>query len=91
MRSLSGSSAALKDEITIEDGGVVETGFRDYPLLTIGEMPHVDVHLIESRENPTGAGECGVPPIAPALANAVFAATGRREYRLPLGLGYGLG
>lgn len=79
--------AALKNEVTIEDGGVVETGFHDYPLLTIGEMPRIDVHLIASRENPTGAGECGVPPIAPALANALFAATGRREARLPLVLG----
>ena len=81
-----GLTAALKAEITIEEGHAVQRGFRDYPLLTMAEMPQVEVHLIASRERPTGAGECGVPPIAPAVANAVFTATGQRIRRLPLHL-----
>jgi isoquinoline 1-oxidoreductase beta subunit len=79
-----GLTAALKSAITIEHGHVAQSGFRDFPLLTIAEMPRVEVHVVASREDPTGAGECGVPPIAPAVANAVFAATGRRIRRLPL-------
>lgn len=79
-----GLTAALKAEITIEHGGVQQTGFRDYPLLTLAEMPRVEVYVVASSEPPSGAGECGVPPIAPAVANAVFAATGRRLRRLPL-------
>jgi isoquinoline 1-oxidoreductase beta subunit len=81
-----GITAALKAEITVESGRVVQTGFRDYPLLTLAEMPRVDVHIVESEEAPSGVGECGVPPIAPAIANAVYAATGRRLRRLPLRL-----
>jgi isoquinoline 1-oxidoreductase beta subunit len=51
----------------------------------MAEMPQVSVHIIPSRESPGGIGEAGVPPIAPAVANAVFAATGQRSRRLPLG------
>jgi isoquinoline 1-oxidoreductase beta subunit len=79
-----GLTAALKSGITIERGRVVQTGFRDFPLLTIAEMPKVEVYVVPSREAPSGAGECGVPPIAPAVANAVFAATGQRIRNLPL-------
>jgi CO/xanthine dehydrogenase Mo-binding subunit len=64
----------------------VQTGFHDFPLLTMAEMPRVEVHVLASMEAPSGAGECGVPPIAPAVANAVFAATGRRLRSLPLHL-----
>jgi isoquinoline 1-oxidoreductase beta subunit len=81
-----GLTAALKSKITLDHGRVEQTGFRDYPLLTIAEMPLVEVHVVASGEDPTGAGECGVPPIAPAVANAVFAATGRRLRSLPLRL-----
>jgi isoquinoline 1-oxidoreductase subunit beta len=81
-----GLTAALKGEITIEGGRVVQSGFRDYPLLTIGEMPTIEVHIVPSYEHPSGVGECGVPPIAPAVANAVFAGTGRRIRRLPIRL-----
>jgi isoquinoline 1-oxidoreductase beta subunit len=79
-----GLTAALKSEITIAQGRVVEGDFRDYPLLTIAEMPQVEVHIVLSRDAPSGVGEPGVPPIAPAVANAVFAATGHRLRRLPL-------
>ena len=58
--------------------------FRDYPLLTMAEMPVVDVHIVPTNEPPGGVGEPGLPPIAPAVANAVFAATGRRVRRLPM-------
>lgn len=81
-----GLTAALKAQITIEDGHAAQHGFRDYPLLTIAEMPRVEVHLMSSQEKPSGAGECGVPPIAPAVANAVFAATGKRIRSLPIHL-----
>ena len=81
-----GLTAALKAQITIEEGHAVQHGFRDYPLLTIAEMPLVEIHLMPSREKPSGAGECGVPPIAPAVANAVFAATGKRIRSLPIHL-----
>jgi len=81
-----GLTAALKSSISIEGGRIEQKSFRDYPILTIGEMPKVDVHIVRSREDPSGAGECGVPPIAPAVANALFAATARRVRSLPLTL-----
>jgi isoquinoline 1-oxidoreductase subunit beta len=79
-----GLTAALKSAVVIEDGRVMHWGFHDYPLLTLAEMPKVDVHIVSSGADPTGAGEAGVPPIAPAVANAVFAATGVRIRRLPI-------
>jgi isoquinoline 1-oxidoreductase beta subunit len=79
-----GLSAALKGEITIEGGRVVQANFKDYPILTFSEMPQVEVHIVPRQDEPGGVGEPGVPPIAPAVANAVFAATGRRMRRLPL-------
>ncbi len=79
-----GLSAALKGEITLEQGQVAQANFRDYPILTIGEMPEVEVHIRAGRDEPGGVGEPGVPPIAPAVANALFAATGRRLRSLPL-------
>jgi isoquinoline 1-oxidoreductase beta subunit len=79
-----GLTAALKGQITIRDGAVVEQDFRDYPLLTIAEAPDVEVHIVPSDDEPGGVGEPGVPPIAPAVANAVFAATGERLRTLPL-------
>lgn len=81
-----GLSAALHEAIRIEGGRVQQASFRDYPLLTLAEMPAVEVHILPSRRAPGGAGEPGVPVIAPAVANAVFAATGQRLRSLPLRL-----
>jgi isoquinoline 1-oxidoreductase beta subunit len=77
-------SAALKGEITIDRGRVQQSNFNDYDLLRINEMPQVEVYIVPSEEAPTGCGEPGVPPIAPALCNAIFAATGKRIRRLPI-------
>lgn len=77
-------SAALYGEITIRDGAVEQGNFDDYPLLGIDECPAIESHFVASEASPTGIGEPGVPPLAPALANAVFAATGRRVRELPI-------
>ncbi len=79
-----GLSAALHGEITLHDGAVVQSGFEDYPILRMRDTPEIEVHLVPSRAHPGGVGEPGVPPVAPAVANALFAATGRRMRRLPL-------
>ena len=79
-----GLSAALGDEITIVDGIVQQSNFDTYPVLRMSQMPRIDVHIIPSSADPTGVGEPGLPPIAPAVANAMFAATGKRYHRLPL-------
>ncbi|MGH7562541.1 MAG: molybdopterin cofactor-binding domain-containing protein [Gemmatimonadales bacterium] len=78
-----GLTAALHGEITIEGGRVVQGNFHDYPMLRMREMPVVEVHLVESTEDPTGIGEPGTPPIAPAVANAVYALTRQRLRSLP--------
>jgi isoquinoline 1-oxidoreductase beta subunit len=77
-------SAALHGAITLKDGRVEQSNFHDYQPLRINEMPLVEVHIVPSSEKPTGAGEPGVPPVAPAVANAIFAATGQRLRNLPL-------
>ena len=79
-----GLSAALKGEITISDGHVVQSNFDDFDVLRMDEMPEVDVQIVKSKDDPGGVGEPGLPPIAPAVANAVFAATGVRVRRLPI-------
>ncbi len=79
-----GLSAALYQQITFREGRPAEGNFHHYPVLRMNEMPRVEVHLVPSREPPTGVGEVGLPPVAPALANALFAATGRRLRSLPL-------
>jgi isoquinoline 1-oxidoreductase subunit beta len=81
-----GLSAALYGEITLRDGRVQQSNFHDYRPLRLNEMPAVEVHIVPSTEPPSGVGEPGVPPVAPAVANAVFAATGQRLRRLPLRL-----
>jgi isoquinoline 1-oxidoreductase beta subunit len=81
-----GLSAALHGAITIKDGAVEQSNFHDYPVLRINEMPKVDVFIVPSTDNPTGVGEPGVPPIAPAVANAIAAATGQRLRTLPFKL-----
>lgn len=80
---IDGLTAALKGEITILDGAVEQSNFHDYPMLYIADIPEIAVHIVNSTEAPTGAGEPGVPPVAPAVANAVFAATGQRIRSLP--------
>ena len=80
-----GLSAALRGEITLKAGAVVQGNFDAYEPLRLGEMPAVEVHLVPSREAPGGIGEPGLPPIAPAVGNAIFALTGKRLRRLPFG------
>src|SRR5256886_4359247 len=79
-----GLTAALKTEITLENGRVQQKNFHDYQMLRMFESPEIEVYIVPSEENPTGVGEPGVPPVAPALANAIFAATGKRIRRLPI-------
>jgi isoquinoline 1-oxidoreductase beta subunit len=80
-----GLSAAIAEEITIDAGAVVQQSFPDYPLLTLAQTPpRIDVHFVTSDGPWGGLGEPGLPPVAPALANAIFAATGRRLRTLPL-------
>jgi isoquinoline 1-oxidoreductase/isoquinoline 1-oxidoreductase beta subunit len=79
-----GLSAALKQAITYEHGRVRESGFFDYPTLRMHESPRIDVHIIDSSEDPSGVGEGGLPPIAPAVANAIFTLTGKRLRTMPL-------
>ena len=81
-----GLTAALYGEITLKDGMVEQSNFNDYPLLRMGEMPKIEVHIVTSTAKPTGVGEPAVPVIAPALANALFAASGKRVRKLPLSL-----
>ncbi len=79
-----GLSAALYGKITFQNGRVEQSNFHDYPLLRLNEMPLVEVHIVSSEEKSGGVGEPGVPPIAPAVANAIFAATGKRIRHLPI-------
>jgi isoquinoline 1-oxidoreductase beta subunit len=79
-----GLGAILKGEITLEGGKVQQTNFDGYEVLHMEEMPQIDVHIIASTEKPTGVGEPGVPPIGPAIANAVFSVTGKRIRVLPI-------
>jgi isoquinoline 1-oxidoreductase beta subunit len=79
-----GLTAALKGQITIDKGRVQQANFNNYDVLRIDETPVVEVHLIASTEAPGGIGEAGVPAIAPALCNAIFAATGKRVRKLPV-------
>ena len=81
-----GLTAALHGEITTDKGAVQQSNFHDYPLLRMHEMPLVEVYIVPSTAPPTGTGEPGLPPLAPAVANAVFAATGKRLRKLPLSL-----
>ena len=81
-----GMAAALHGAITFKNGRVEQSNFHDYPMPRLAEMPAVEVHIMPSTEKPGGIGEPGVPPIAPAIANAVFAATKMRLRTLPLNL-----
>ncbi len=79
-----GLTATLKAEATLKGGRIQQSNFHDYPILQMDEMPLVEVYLVESDSSPSGMGEMGVPPIAPAVANAVFAATGKRIRHIPI-------
>jgi isoquinoline 1-oxidoreductase beta subunit len=79
-----GLSAALAGAITLKNGVVEQSNFHDYPVLRIDQMPRIEVHVVPSREKPTGVGEPATPVIAPALANALYAATGKALRSLPL-------
>lgn len=79
-----GLSAALFSEITFKKGRVEQSNFHNYKIMRMKHMPVVEVHIMPSEDKPSGAGEPGVPPIAPAVANAVFAVTGKRIRRLPI-------
>jgi isoquinoline 1-oxidoreductase subunit beta len=79
-----GLTAALKGQITIANGRVEQSNFNDYDLLRINEAPQMEVHIVQSNDGPGGIGEPGTPPIAPAVCNAIFAATGNPVRRLPI-------
>jgi isoquinoline 1-oxidoreductase beta subunit len=76
-------SSCIDEAITLDQGAVVQSNFHDYRILKLAEAPDVAVHFLESIAPMGGLGEPGVPPTAPALANAIFAATGRRIRELP--------
>jgi isoquinoline 1-oxidoreductase beta subunit len=78
-----GLSAALKERVRIENGRVVQSNFEDYPILTLADTPEIEVHLVASSAPPGGVGEPAVPPVAAAVGNALFRATGVRVRRLP--------
>ena len=81
-----GLTAALHGDLDLVNGAIKQSNFHDYPILRMNEAPDVEVVIVESTKEPTGVGEPGLPPIAPAVANAVFAATGQRLRSLPLRL-----
>ena len=71
-------------EINVKDGQIVQSNFDDYKMIRLKETPEINIHLIESKEKSGGIGEAGTPLIGPEVANAVFAATGKRLRRLPI-------
>jgi isoquinoline 1-oxidoreductase beta subunit len=79
-----GLTAALYGEITIRNGQVVQKNFNDYPMVRMSETPEIQVYIVPSTEAPGGIGEASTPVIAPAVANAIFAATGKRVRHLPI-------
>jgi isoquinoline 1-oxidoreductase beta subunit len=82
-----GMTSALYSEITFDQGRVEQSNFNSYRMLRMDETPPIDVHLVDSTEDPGGLGETGTAAAFPALANAVFAATGKRVRRLPIASG----
>ncbi len=80
-----GLGAAMQSEITFKDGKVVQSNFHDYQVMRMANMPKVEVYIVQSTEKMGGVGEPGLPPVAPAVTNAIFAATGKRIRTLPIG------
>lgn len=80
-----GLGAAMHSEITFKDGMVQQSNFHDYQVMRMGSMPKVEVYIVQSTEKMGGVGEPGLPPVAPAVTNAIFAATGKRIRTLPIG------
>ena len=88
---IDGLSTMMAQKITFEDGAVEQSNFHDYEVLRIEDAPQVETHFIESDYRPTGIGEPALPPLAPAVGNAIFAATGERVRKMPLSdLGYSI-
>jgi isoquinoline 1-oxidoreductase/isoquinoline 1-oxidoreductase beta subunit len=81
-----GLTAVLYGDIEIDNGAVKQSNFHDYKMLRINEAPEVEVIIVDSDQPPSGVGEPGLPPVAPAVANAVYRATGERLTALPLKL-----
>ncbi|SEJ36106.1 Molybdopterin-binding domain of aldehyde dehydrogenase [Dyadobacter sp. SG02] len=79
-----GISAAIKGGIIFENGTCQQSNYHDYPILRMNEMPKVEVYIMENIDAPGGVGEPGLPPVAPALGNAIFMATGIRLRNLPI-------
>jgi isoquinoline 1-oxidoreductase subunit beta len=79
-----GLSAALKSVISFGGGRVQQSNFDTYPLLRLNEMPDIETYFMASNESPSGLDEPALPPVAPAVANSIFAATGKRVRRLPI-------
>jgi len=81
---IDGLSAMAAQQITMKDGVIQEDNFHEYEVMRIGPTPQIDVHYIQSDNPPTGIGEPGLPPLAPAVANAIYAASGIRVRSMPL-------
>ena len=79
-----GLTAAIKSEINIKDGKIIQNNYDNYKMIKLKDTPRIDFHLINNNEISGGVGEVGTPLVGPALANAVFAATGKRVRRLPI-------
>lgn len=82
-----GATAALYGEITLKEGVVQQSNFHDYPIMRINQTPEIEVFIMDSDESPTGVGEPGLPPLAPAIASALFKATNKRFRDMPFKLG----
>jgi isoquinoline 1-oxidoreductase beta subunit len=79
-----GVTAALHGQITLKNGRVEQSNFHDYEMLRIDAAPAIEAHIVQSSEPPGGMGECGTSAIVPAVANAIFAATGKRLRKMPI-------
>jgi isoquinoline 1-oxidoreductase beta subunit len=82
--AIDGVSQALMQALTFTNGRVDQSNFHDYPLLRMHQAPQIEVHFVMTDKDPTGLGEPAMPPVVPALTNAIFAATGKRVRTLPI-------
>ena len=80
-----GMSAALYEKITINEGRVEQSNFDDYRIARMRDTPEINITILDSKSDPTGTGEPATSPIVPAITNAIFAATGKRIRKLPIG------